>query len=155
MLVATRVGMIGAAHCFYRREMLPVTFAVAPKNDHAFAGVIARSPEPVALVIADRFRQPVLLPEEIDRPSLAVAVREDCRLRALLGRKRVVNLADFAGHLFPAEFVGEMLRQRARRLVFRLWRLDPERLLITEVALGGQDRHRQWRENAANEDDRY
>src|SRR6266446_99242 len=103
--------MIGVPDDFHAAEMLAIAGAVAAKHDHALAGVIARAPKPVALMIANRFRQPVLRAEEIDRASLAVTVREDCSPRALLGRKRVVNAADFARHFLPAEFIGEMLRQ--------------------------------------------
>src|SRR3954469_11947 len=97
--------------------MLAVPFPVAAQDDHAFASVIARTPEPVALVIADRFRQSVLLAEEIDRTRLAVAVGEDRGLDALLGRQRVVDAADFARHFLPAEFIREMLGQRTSQLV--------------------------------------
>src|SRR5207237_5653305 len=107
-----------AADCFHAREMFPVPGAVTAQNDDAFTRVIAWAPEPVALMAADRFRQPVLLPEKIDRAGLTVAVREDRRLRALLRRKRVINASDLPGHFLPAEFVGEMLRQGAGRLVF-------------------------------------
>src|SRR5205085_11994631 len=118
--------MIGAADRFHGREMFAVSSPVASENDHAFAGVIARTPKPIALMVADCFGQAVLLSKEIDRAGLAVAIREDCRLGALLGRERVVNPADFASHFLPAEFIGEMLRQRSGRLVLRFRRLEPE-----------------------------
>src|ERR1051326_3125668 len=122
--------MIGSTDDFYSGKMFAVAFSVAPENDDAFAGVIARTPKPITLMTADRFRQTVLLSEKIDRASLAVAVGEDRGLCPLFGRKRVVNLAHFARHVLPAEFIGEMLGQRTVLLVLGFERLDPERLLI-------------------------
>src|SRR5947208_14438349 len=99
--------MSGAADCFHAREMFAVPGAVTAQNDDAFARVTAWAPEPVALMVADRFRQSVFLAEEIDRAGLTVTIREDRRPRALLRRKRVINASDLAGHFLPAEFVGE------------------------------------------------
>src|SRR3954447_5620200 len=127
--------MIRSPDWFHRLKMFAVTGTVAAEDDHAFAGIIARTPKPVALVIADRFRQTVLLPEKIDRARLAVIIREDRGLRALFGWKRVVNFADFPHHFLPAEFVGKMLRQRTGRLILGFQRRDPERLLIRDVIL--------------------
>src|SRR5438105_14988224 len=127
--------MIGAADCFHGREMFAVSSPVASENDHAFAGVIARTPKPIALMVADRFGQAVLLAKEIDRAGLAITVGEDRGLRALVGRKRVVDAPNFARHFLPAEFIGEMLRQGTSRLVLGLQRLETERLLIGDVAL--------------------
>src|ERR1700754_1551725 len=119
MLVASRVGMIGPPLRLDAGEVLAIPFPVAPENDHAFPGVIARTPKPVVLMTADHFRQSVFRAEKIDRAGLAVTVGEDRRLGALLGRKRVVNLAHFPRHLLPAEFVREMLGQGTVRLVLR------------------------------------
>src|SRR5207302_4391069 len=117
--------MIGAADYFHGREMFAVSSPVAAENDHAFAGVIARTPKPMSVMVADRFGQAVLLAKEINRAGLAITVGEDRGLRALVGRERVVNPADFARHFLPAEFIREMLRQRSGRLVLRFRRLDP------------------------------
>src|SRR4051812_32004887 len=109
--------MIRAPGDFHAGEMFAIPFPITTENDDAFAGVIARAPQPIALVITDRFGQTIFLAEEIDRASLAVAVGENRRLCALVGRKRFINAADFAGHLFPAKFIGEMLGQRPVLLV--------------------------------------
>src|SRR5438876_76459 len=103
--------MIGLADGFHAGETFAVAGAVAAENDDAFAGVIARTPKPIVLVIADRLRQPIFPAEEIDRARLAVTVGEDRRLRALFRRKRVINSDDFPRHFLPAELIGEMLRQ--------------------------------------------
>ena len=71
VFVTPRIGMRGAADRIDPREVLAIARAVAAKHDHAFAGVVARPPKPVALMIADRFRQPIFFPEEIDRARLA------------------------------------------------------------------------------------
>src|SRR5438067_3458161 len=127
--------MIGLADGFHAGETFAVTSAIAAENDDAFAGVVTRAPKPIVLVIANRLRQPVFLAEEIDRAGLAVIVRKDRGLRALLGRKRVVNPSNFARHFFPAEFIGEMLRQRTGRLILSLQGLEPERGLVTDIIL--------------------
>src|SRR5438270_12957500 len=146
--------MIGAADCFHGREMFAVASPVASENNHAFAGIIARTPKPIALMVADRFGQAVLLAKKIDRAGLAITISEDRRLRALLRRKRVVNPAELARHFLPAEFIGEMLRQWSGRLVLRFRRLKPERFLITNVILRRQNRDRKRRQKAGNENDR-
>src|SRR5205085_6780812 len=146
--------MIGAADCFHGREMFAVSSPVASENDHAFAGVIARTPKPIALMVADRFGQAVPLAKEIDRAGLAITISEDRDLRALVGRKRVVNPADFARHFLPAEFIREMLRQRSGRLVLRFRRLEPESFLVTNVILRRQNRDRERRQKAGNDYDR-
>src|SRR5437667_1898194 len=57
MLVAPRVRMFDVASRFDALEMFAVAGAVAAENDHDAAVVIARAPNPVGLMIADRFRQ--------------------------------------------------------------------------------------------------
>src|SRR5256885_15431562 len=106
--------MVGPVDGFDASEVFPVAGPVAPENDDAFTGVIARAPLPIAWMTADRFRQPVLLAEQIDRACLSVVVREDRCPRALFGRKRIVNFADSTRHFLPTELVGEMLGQRTR-----------------------------------------
>src|SRR5437764_2944780 len=146
--------MIGTTDCFHGREMFAISSPVASENDHAFAGVIARTPKPIALMVADRFGQAVLLAKEIDRAGLAVTISEDRSFRALLGREHVIHRADFARHFLPAEFIREMLRQRSGRLVLRFWRLEPERFLVTNVILRRQNRDRERRQKTGNENGR-
>ena len=92
VLVTTRVGMIGATSRFDSFEVLAVAFPVAAQHDHNRAGVVARAPVPVVLVIADGFRQSILWTKEIYRARLAVAVGEDCRLGTFLRREAVIDL---------------------------------------------------------------
>src|SRR5437868_834722 len=140
--------MIGAACHLHASKVFAVACAVAAEDDDALAGVIARSPKPIALMIADRFRKSVLLPEEIDRAGLAVTICENRRDRALLRRKFVVNSPDFAGHVFPAELIGEMLRQRAGRLVLGFQRREADCFLVSDVSLDRKDRRDGWRKQA-------
>ena len=128
--------------------MFAVASAIAAEHDHAFAGVIARSPKPIALVVADRFRQPVFFPEEIDRARLPVTVGKDRRLRALLRRKLVVDARNFLRHFLPAKFIGEMLRQRPGRLVLGLRRLEADRLLVADIRCRRQHRRHRRRKDA-------
>src|SRR5947209_4633405 len=56
VLVPPGIGMIGASRGFNTCELLTLAATVATENDDALAGIIARAPKPVTLVIADRFR---------------------------------------------------------------------------------------------------
>src|SRR6266481_8679255 len=120
MLVAPRVRMFDPAGRFDALEMFAVAGSIAAENDDDAAIIIARPPKPVALMIANRFRQTESRSEEIDRAGLTVTVRENRRPRLFFRRKRFVNSRRFLRHLFPTEFVGKILRERPGRLVFRL-----------------------------------
>src|ERR1700736_777543 len=87
VFVTSRVRMFGPARHFHAREMFPVAGPVAAEHDHVPAIVIPRAPQPIALMIADRFRQTKARAEEIDRTSLAVTVGKDRGLGARIRRK--------------------------------------------------------------------
>src|SRR5258708_7887345 len=89
-----------------RLQILPP----ARHDDHAFAGVITRSPQEIILMAADRTRQAVLRTEEVDGAGLPVILSEDRGPRADVRRKIVVNPRDLRRHFLPAELVGEELR---------------------------------------------
>src|SRR5207248_5580828 len=74
MFVAPRVRMFDVAGSFDAAKMLAVAGAVAAENDHGAAVVIARAPNPVTLMIADRFRKTEPWSEEIDRAGFAEVV---------------------------------------------------------------------------------
>src|ERR1700736_2404264 len=74
VFVTSRVRMFGPARHFHAREMFPVAGPLAAEPDQAAGIVITRAPQPIAFMIADRFRQAKAGAEEIDRPSLAVTV---------------------------------------------------------------------------------
>src|SRR5215467_2490840 len=119
MFVATSIRMLRATCRIYRLKMLAVPSAVATENNDDITGILTRPPEPIALMIADGFRQSIFRTKEIYRASFSVIVRENGRPRTLVRGKRIVNCRDFARHLFPAEFVCEVLRKRPGRLVLR------------------------------------
>src|SRR2546430_1956454 len=91
MLVAPRVRMRGATDRLNAAEMFAVAGAVTAENDHDAAVVSARSPEPVALMITNRFWQTESRSEEVDRARLAVTVRKNRGPRLFLSRKRLIN----------------------------------------------------------------
>src|SRR2546430_7037962 len=91
MLAARGVGRRGAPARLNAGEMFAVAGAVPAKNDHDAAVVSARSPEPVALMITNRFWQTESRSEEIDRTRLAITVRKNRGPRLFLSRKRFVN----------------------------------------------------------------
>src|SRR4029077_1810652 len=96
MLVAPRVRMLGQTGCFDAPEMFAIPRAVATKNNHGAAIVIARAPEPVTLMIANGLGQTETRSEEIDRPGLTITVGKDGRAGALVRGKFVVNSSGFA-----------------------------------------------------------
>ena len=56
MFVATGIGMIGFSHGFDARKMFAIAGAVAPQHNHTLACIFPRTPIPIGLMIADRFR---------------------------------------------------------------------------------------------------
>src|ERR1700730_14164725 len=91
VLVPARVRMFGANAPFDTLKMFAVASSIAAEHNRDAAVVIARTPEPVALMIADRFRQTETRPEEIDRAGFAIIIREDRGSLLFFGRERFVN----------------------------------------------------------------
>ncbi len=98
---------------FGSRSVLP-----AFHHDHAFAGGAAGTPEEIVLMAADGGRQSVPRAEEIDGAGLPVVLSEDGGARADIGGQAVVHAGYRGGHVFPAELVGEELRQRTEFVIF-------------------------------------
>src|SRR5262245_56782852 len=65
---------------------LPVAGEFATHADDDAAVVLARSPQPVLVVAAQRARKAVVRAVEVDRTGLAVVVRDDRGPGALVGR---------------------------------------------------------------------
>ena len=82
MLVRHRVWVVHARDLLHARKQLLEALLAIIHDDHTFARVIARSPEEIALVTADRPRQSIFRPEEIDRAGLAIVLDKDRRLRS-------------------------------------------------------------------------
>src|SRR5215472_1133106 len=53
VFVATRIWMLHASDGLHRRKMIAIPSPVALQDDHDLAGVVARSPQPIAVVLAD------------------------------------------------------------------------------------------------------
>src|SRR5471030_1711725 len=123
-LIQARIGIVSAAGDLNALEVLPISPAVTAENNHNVAGIVPGAPVPVGLVIADGFGQAVLWSEIIDGAGLAVTVGEDRRSGALFRRQAVVNTRHLAHHIFPAELVGKVLRQRSGGLVFSFRRFQ-------------------------------
>src|SRR5437667_5664283 len=122
------------------------------ENHYAFAGVITRAPEEIALVRADGFRQAVFGAEKIDGAGLAVIVTVDRGFFACLGRQAVIGSRYLRDHFGPAELVGENLLQRAfvRDLGFR--RRKADRLLVFKQRFNRQNRQDHWRNDHGHHD---
>src|SRR5262249_7493230 len=135
MLVAPRVRMLNVTDGLDTLKMFAVTASVAAENNHDCSVVIARTPNPVGLMIANRFRQTEPRPEVIDRARFAEVVRENGGARLFFGRKRFVDARCLFGHFAPAKLVREILRERSGALVFGFWRLETELLLVDNSPL--------------------
>src|ERR1051326_4638308 len=94
MLVGHGVGMRHIAHLFDVIEDALQNFLAIVEHDGAFAGVVARTPQVIVLMRADRLGQAILGTEEVDRAGLAVVLAEDGGLGADLGWKAVVDARD-------------------------------------------------------------
>src|SRR5438445_10192363 len=120
-----------------------ITSTVASKHDNGRAIIIARPPKPVCLMVADCPRQPVLGAEEINGGSFPVVIGKDGSVCALRRRQQVVNVGDLAGHLVPAELIGEILREWTVALILEFgWpsgRFFPDRHL-TFRARGSEEK---------------
>src|ERR1700730_1271329 len=77
MFVAPRIRMLGAPNNFHAREMFAIASAVTAQDNDSAAVIIARPPQPVALMIANRLGQTQARSEKIDRAGLAVTIGED------------------------------------------------------------------------------
>ena len=87
MLVAPRVRMFGMTCDFDALKMFAIAGPIATENDYDASIIIPRAPQPVALMIANRFRQTKPRTEEIDRARFTVIVRENRGVFLFLGRK--------------------------------------------------------------------
>src|SRR5215470_6907278 len=91
MLVRHRVWVVHARDLPHARKQLLEALLAIIHDDHTFARVIARSPEEIALVTADRPRPSTFRPEKIDRAGLGVVLDKDRRLTSNIRRQTVVN----------------------------------------------------------------
>src|SRR5690349_21438151 len=154
-LIASRVRVLNLSYNFDAFEMLAISGAVAAQDDHGAAVVIARSPIPVALVIAYRFGKSIFGTEEVDGPGFTVIIGEYHRACALFWRERVVHGSDFAHHAFPTKFVGKILRKRTIVLVLSFHWLQAGCFLIANECFRREDRRRKWEgENSEDENQR-
>src|SRR5438874_13623102 len=64
--VATRIRVLCPAHNLHTLEVFAIAASIAAEDNHGATVIIAWSPIPISLVIADRFGKAVLRPEEID-----------------------------------------------------------------------------------------
>src|SRR6266498_4700136 len=118
MLVRHGVRVIHAGDLLHIREARLEIRLPSGHDDHALTGVSTRPPEEVALMPADGRWQAVSRAEQVDGPGLPVVLAEDGGLGANFLRKVVEDLGNGAGHLLPAELVGEDLRQRTEPVRF-------------------------------------
>src|SRR5262245_43094392 len=85
------IGVLHAGHFAHAGAAAFQDFQAIVHDDQAFAGVVAWSPQEVALMSADRRRKTVLWSKEVDGASLAVILPEDCSLRSNLRRQAAVD----------------------------------------------------------------
>src|SRR5438067_9260613 len=111
-------------------EIVAVADAVGPQDDHDLAGVISRPPVPIAVMFADRPRQPIARTEKVDGGRFAPAVRENRRLRLFGRRERVIHPRHLTHHVLPAELIGEILRKWSIVLMLERGRPQSDPALI-------------------------
>ncbi len=59
---------------------LHVALAPFAQNNETLAGILSRTPDPIALVISNGLGKAVFGPKEVDRTAVAIIVREDSGL---------------------------------------------------------------------------
>src|SRR5215813_8864754 len=82
MLVRHRVWVVHARALLHAYKQLLEALLAIIHDDNTFACVIARSPQEIVLMTADRPRQSIIRPEEIDRAGLARVLDKYRRLRS-------------------------------------------------------------------------
>src|SRR5437773_1631048 len=125
-------------------------------QNHAFAGIAVRSPEPVVLVFANRTGQPILRSKIVDSPCLAVVAGFDAGLSLHLRRQAVIYACDLDNHRLPAQFVRIVLRQRrARVAVLADRRRIVDCLLKSHVTFDTDDGSENWQQRQERYDKYY
>src|SRR5947207_1344073 len=110
MLVATRIIVIYFSDRLDTLKVIAVATAITPQHEQDAAIESARSPQPVVIVRTNGVWQAVPWSVEVDRYSLAPAIREDSRAGAVCRRQAVVGARHLLHHLLPSEFIGKILR---------------------------------------------
>src|SRR5260370_22113173 len=143
MLVRHRVWVVLARDLLHAYKQLLEALLAIIHDDHTFAGVIARSPQEIALVTADRPRQSKFRPEEIDRAGYAIVRGKDRRLRSNTPRQTVVNTRHRRAHFRPAKLARIILRQRAQLVRLTWRRREVQRARVANVRFDRQHRRGQ------------
>ncbi len=131
-LVGISVGNVQSCGHFDGGEFLArVFFGRALENDD-LTGVVARPPEKIILMAADRFGQVVTRTEKVDGGGLAVVVAENGGFGLVGGRKRMIDASDGGNLLLPRKFVGVILREHgANEAALGRLRLQQRMRLVT------------------------
>src|SRR5947209_18166012 len=109
--------------------MPAVSPAITSQHHHDIACVVAWSPQPVTLVVADGLGQPIFWAKIVDCTGFSIIVGKDGGAGALLRRQAVVDPGHFSHQRLPAKLVCKVLRQMPGRLVFGFGWLPPDGLL--------------------------
>src|ERR1051326_4801316 len=59
VFITTSVGMFHMSNRFNALEVFAIAASVAAQDDHCAAVIVARTPDPVAVVLTDGLRQPI------------------------------------------------------------------------------------------------
>src|SRR5271167_315855 len=152
MLVRHRVWVVHVRDLLHAYKQLLEALLAIIHEDHTFTGVIARSPQEIALVTADRPRQSKFRPEEIDRAGYAKVRGKDRRLRSNIRRQTVVNTRHRRDHFRPAKLARIILRQGAQLVRLTWRRRDVQRARVANVRFDRQHRRGQRRSDRAIRD---
>src|SRR6266566_1385976 len=137
------------AQIFYDSELLAFTVSSLIEHQHNFAGVIAWAPQKIILMARNCLGQIELSAEEINRAGLPVVLAENCSAFPVFRTQVMIDVRDRGDHFFPAELIGENLRQRSGVQRLRARRLEMNRLHVWDQFLRRQNWQRQWRKQSA------
>src|SRR5882724_8618016 len=136
----------GLAHVLDALEEAFQDLSRIVQHNQAIPRIALWTPQKISLVTAEGVRQSIAGAKEIDGSCLTVVLRENTAARPLFGRETAIGLVHCGDHLFPAELIGEVLREY-RAHVAMLTARDFERQVrhIGNELLNGKNWHNDGR----------
>src|ERR1700728_3049219 len=135
-------------------EKIRVTIRVFAKENYAISGIVARSPQIIIIVSANRLRQSQRRAIIVNRARLAIVSRQDRATSLLRVRKRVINAGNRLGHIIPTKHIRIKLRQRDGRISLHLHRARVRKYLrIADKTIHRQQRDAEGQRNNSGDHD--
>ena len=137
---------VGIIHrCAHEFDVIEEFFqALSPvaEDDHAVAGIAARSPEEISAVAAESGRQAVGAAEEVDGAGLAVVLGKGAAVFPVFRGDAIPGFGGFGDDLLPSELIGIPLRECGSGVVvLHHGQLHGQSLRVGDEMVGRKNRH--------------